>query len=98
MSCKTGEAEKRWLAKQVAASQANSTPNAFMFPRRDDDTISAYDIRNKSVIDLVVKIKVYVVTPLTQERMTLVLKPKDTIGSVKGKIRAKTEISPHNKF
>ena len=95
MSCKTGEAEKPWLAKQVAASQANSTPNAFMFPRRDGDTISAYDIRNKSVIDLVVKIKVYVVTPLTQERMTLVLKPKDTIGSVKGKIHAKTEISPH---
>ena len=95
VSCKTGEVEKPWLAKQVAASQANSTPNAFMFPRRDGDTISAYDIRNKSVIDLVVKIKVYVVTPLTQERMTLVLKPKDTIGSVKGKIHAKTEISPH---
>ena len=92
MSCKTGEAEKPWPAKQVAASQANSTPNAFMFPRRDSDTISAYDIRNKSVNDF--KIKVYVVTPLTQERMTLVLKPKDTIGSVKDKIHDKTKISP----
>ena len=92
MSCKTGEAEKPWPAKQVAASQANATPNAFMFPCRDSDTISAYDIRNKSVSDL--KIKVYVVTPLTQERMTLVLKPKDTIGSVKDKIHDKTKISP----
>ena len=92
MSCKTGEAEKPWSAKQMAASQANSTPNAFMFPRRDSDTIFAYDIRNKLVNDL--KIKVYVVTPLTQERMTLVLKPKDTIGSVKNKIHNKTKISP----
>ena len=57
-------------------------------------SISAYDIRNKSVIDLVVKIKVYLVTPLSQERMTLVLKPKDTIGSVKDKIHDKTKISP----
>ena len=58
-------------------------------------TISAYDIRNKSVLDLVVTMKVYLVTPLSQERMTLVLKPKDTIGSVKDKIRTKTKISPH---
>ena len=58
-------------------------------------TISAYDIRNKSVINLVVTIKVYLVTPLSQERMTLVLKPKDTIGIVKDKIHAKTKISPH---
>ena len=206
--CKTGEAEKPWSAKQVAASQANSIPNAFMFPRRDSDgitsvkkkiknkkgfpteeqcllfqrkklkddptvsdynipnksslnlslqvpaekmycleviivtegrrlinlavrpidsildlkkkikvmtgvprhkqilnfadrelentrTISEYRIRNKSVIDLVVKIKVYVVTSLTQEGMTLELRPKDTVESVKEKIHAKTKVSPY---
>ena len=58
-------------------------------------SISTYDIRNKSVIDLVVKIKVYLFTLLSQERMTLVVKPKDTIGSVKDKIHAKTKIAPH---
>ena len=202
--CKTGQAEKPWPAKQVAASQTNSIPNEFMFPLRDSDgitsvkkknkkgfpteeqclffqrkklkddptvsdynipnksslnlslqvpaekmleviivkegrrlinlavrpidsildlkekikvmtgvprhkqilnfadrelentrTISDYSIRNKSVIDLVVKIKVYVVTSLTQEGMTLELRPKDTVESVKEKIHAKTKVSPY---
>ena len=209
--CKTGEAEKPWLAKQVTASQANSNPNAFVFPRRDSDailsvkkkiknkkgfpteeqclffqkkknkddrtvsdynirnkssvtlslhvaaekmdrleviilregrrlinlvvrpidsildlkekvkvrtgvprhkqilnfadrelentrTISDYSIRNKSVIDLVVKIKVYVVTLLTQGTMTLELRSKDTVESVKDKVHAKTKISPYRQI
>ena len=62
----------------------------------NERTISAYNIRNKSSINLVVKIKVYFVNALTpQERMTLELKPKDTIGSVKDKIHAKTKISSY---
>lgn len=62
----------------------------------NERTIFAYNIRNKSSINLVVKIKVYFVNRLTpQERMTLVLKPNDTIGSVKDKIRAKTKISSY---
>ena len=62
----------------------------------NERTIFAYNIRNKSSINLVVRIKVYFVNRLTpQERMTLVLKPKDTIGSVKDKIRAETKISSH---
>ena len=61
----------------------------------NERTISAYNIRNKSFINLVVKITVYLVTPLTQERMTLVQKPKDTIGSVKDKIHAETKILSH---
>ena len=62
----------------------------------NERTISAYNIRNKSSINLVVKIKVYFVNALTpQKRMTLELKPKDTIGSVKDKIHAKTKISSY---
>ena len=62
----------------------------------NERTISAYNIRNKSSINLVVKIKVYFVNALTpQERITLELKPKDTIGSVKDKIHAKTKISSY---
>ena len=62
----------------------------------NERTISAYNIRNKSSINLVVKIKVYFVNALTpQKRMTLVLKPKDTIESVKDKIHAKTKISSY---
>ena len=57
--------------------------------------ISDYSIRNKSVIDLVVGIEVYVVTSLPQKRMALELKSNDTIGSVKDKIRVKTKISPN---
>ena len=58
-------------------------------------TIFAYNIQNKSSINLVVKIKVYLVTPLSQEKMTLVLKPKDNIGSIKDKIYAQTKIPSH---
>ena len=50
---------------------------------------------NKSVIYLVEKMEVYLVTQLTQERMTLELSPKDTVESVKNKIHAKTKISPY---
>lgn len=49
-------------------------------------TISDHSIRNKSVIHLVVK--VHVVTSLSQEGMTLELRPKDTVESVKDKIHA----------
>ena len=61
----------------------------------NERTISAYNIRNKSSINLVVKITLYLFTPLTQEWMTLVQKPKDTIGSVKDEIYAQTKISSH---
>ena len=61
-------------------------------------TISDYNIRNDSVIYLVEKIEVYLVTPLTQERMALVLRPKDTVESVKDKIHAKTKISPYRQI
>ena len=61
----------------------------------NERTIFAYNIQNKSSINLVVKIKVYLVTPLNQEKMTLVLKPNDDIGSVKDKIYAQTKISSH---
>ena len=59
----------------------------------NERTISAYNIQNKSSINLVVQIKVYLVNPLTQERITLVQKPRDTIGSVKDNIYAQTKIS-----
>ena len=58
----------------------------------NERTIFAYNIQNKSSINLVVKIKVYLVTPLSQEKMTLMLKPNDNIGSVKDKIYAQTKI------
>ena len=61
----------------------------------NERTIFAYNIQNKSSINLVVKIKVYLVTPLSQEKMTLVLKPKDNIGSIKDKIYAQTKIPSH---
>ena len=61
----------------------------------NERTIFAYNIQNKSSINLVVKIKVYLVTPLNQGKMTLVLKPNDDIGSVKDKIYAQTKISSH---
>lgn len=61
----------------------------------NERTIFAYNIQNKSSINLVVKIKVYLVTPLNQEKMTLVLKPNDDIGSVKDKIYAQTKIPSH---
>ena len=61
-------------------------------------TISDYNIRNDSVIYLVEKIEVYLVTPLTQERMALVLRPTDTVESVKDKIHAKTKISPYRQI
>ena len=61
----------------------------------NERTIFAYNIQNRSSINLVVKIKVYLVTPLNQEKMTLVLKPNDDIGSVKDKIYAQTKISSH---
>lgn len=57
--------------------------------------ISDYSIQNKSVIDLVVEIEVYVVTSLPQKRMALELKSNDTIRSVKDKIRVQTKISPY---
>ena len=59
----------------------------------NERTIFAYNIQNKSSINLVVKIKVYLVNPLTQEKITLVQKPRDTIGSVKDNIYAQTKIS-----
>ena len=58
-------------------------------------TISDYNIVNKSVIYLVEKMEVYLVTQLTQERMSLELSPKDTVESVKNEIHAKTKISPY---
>ena len=61
----------------------------------NERTVFAYNIQNKSSINLVVKIKVYLVTPLSQEKMTLVLKPKDNIGSIKDKIYAQTKIPSH---
>lgn len=58
-------------------------------------TISDYNMRNKSAINFVEKIEVYVVTQqCTQERMTLQLRPRDTVRSVKGEIHVKTNISP----
>ena len=61
---------------------------------KNERTIFAYNIQNKSYINLVAQmIKVYVLNPLTQERITLVQKPRDTIGSVKGNIYAQTKIS-----
>ena len=61
----------------------------------NERTIFAYNIQNKSSINLVVKIEVYLVTPLSQEKMTLVLKPKDNIGSIKDKIYAQTKLPSH---
>ena len=58
-------------------------------------TISDYNIVNKSVIYLVEKMEVYLVSQLTQERMSLELSPKDTVESVKNEIHAKTKISPY---
>ena len=61
----------------------------------DACTISDYNIRNKSAINFVKKIEVYVVTQqCTQERMTLELRPMDTVSSVKDEIRVATNISP----
>ena len=61
----------------------------------DGCTISDYNIRNKSAINFVKKIEVYVVTQqCTQERMTLELRPMGTVRSVKDEIRVKTNISP----
>ena len=58
-------------------------------------TISDYKMRNKSAIKFVKKIEVYVVTQqCTQERMTLQLRPLDTVRSVKDEIHVKTNISP----
>jgi len=59
----------------------------------NEKTIFEYKIQNKSSINLVVKIKVYLVNRLTQESMTLVQKPRDTIESVKNTIYAQTNIS-----
>ena len=61
-------------------------------------TISDYNIRNDSVIYLVEKMEVYLVIPVRQERMTLELRPKDTVESVKDKIHAKTKISPYRQI
>ena len=61
---------------------------------KNELTIFAYNIQNKSYINLVEQmIKVYVFNPLTQEKITLVKKPRDTIGSVKDNIYAQTKIS-----
>ena len=61
---------------------------------KNERTIFEYNIQNKSYINLVAQmIKVYVLNPLTQERITLVQKPRDTIGSVKDNIYAQTKIS-----
>ena len=61
-------------------------------------TISDYNIRNDSVIYLVEKMEVYLVIPVRQERITLELRPKDTVESVKDKIHAKTKISPYRQI
>ena len=61
-------------------------------------TISDYNIRNDSVVYLVEKMEVYLVIPVRQERMTLELRPKDTVESVKDKIHAKTKISPYRQI
>lgn len=58
-------------------------------------TISDYNILNKSVIYLVEKMEVYLVTQLTQERIILELSPKDTVQSVKNEIHARTKISTY---
>lgn len=58
-------------------------------------TISDYNILKKSVIYLVEKMEVYLVTQLTQERMTLEMSPKDTVEIVKNEIHAKTKILPY---
>ena len=61
---------------------------------KNERTIFEYNIQNKSYINLVAQmIKVYVLNPLTQERITLVQKPRDTIGIVKDNIYAQTKIS-----
>lgn len=61
---------------------------------KNERTIFAYNIQNNSYINLVAQIiKVCVFNPLTQERITLVQKPRDTIGSVKDNIYAQTKIS-----
>ena len=61
---------------------------------KNERTIFAYNIQNKSYITLVAQmIKVYVLNSLTQERITLVQKPRDTIRSVKDNIYAQTKIS-----
>ena len=58
-------------------------------------TISDYNMRNKSAINFVKIIEVYVVTQqCTQERMTLQLRPLDTVRSMKDEIHVKTNISP----
>ena len=68
---------------------------------KDDRTVSDYNIQNKSTLNLKVpaeQMDRLEVTILTEGRIgvtTLVLKPKDTIGSVKDEIHAKTKISPH---
>ena len=59
----------------------------------NERTIFAYNIQNKSYINLFVQIEVYVISPLTQKTITLVQKPRDTIGIVKDNIYAQTKIS-----
>ena len=61
---------------------------------KNERKIFSYNIQNNSYINLVEQmIKVYVFNPLTQEKITLVQKPRDTIGSVKDNIYAQTKIS-----